>query len=145
MPGDAPDGGPAQGPDPATAGRVRVTSPLTSARAPHGRRSAREEIEAETGVGEVYVRSLVRTQLRAALAVVAALLLGVGSLPLLFATVPEVADLRIGPAPLPWLLLGVAAYPALLALGWGYVRRAERAEADFADLVDPDVGTDRPR
>jgi hypothetical protein len=36
-------------------------------------------------------------------------------------------------------------YPALLALGWVYVRRSERAEADFTDLVDPGSVEDVPR
>ena len=31
--------------------------------------------------------------------------------------------------------LGVAVYPWLLVLGWAYVRRAERNERDFADLM----------
>ena len=38
--------------------------------------------------------------------------------------------------PLPWLLLGVLVYPAMLGLGWFYVRQAERNEHDFTDLVD---------
>jgi hypothetical protein len=37
--------------------------------------------------------------------------------------------------PLPWWLLGVLVYPFLLALAWIYVRRAERNERDFRDLV----------
>ena len=37
--------------------------------------------------------------------------------------------------PLGWLLLGVLVYPALVALGWAYVRRAERNERDFADIL----------
>ncbi|WP_370208418.1 hypothetical protein [Aeromicrobium sp.] len=126
-------------------GRVRVTSPLTSAAAPHGRRSARQEIDEETGVGDVYVRSLVSTQLRSALAVVAALARGLGSLPLVFALAPAVAAARLGPVPLPGLLLGVVVYPTLLALGWVYVRRSERAESDFTDLVDPRSVEDVPR
>jgi len=40
--------------------------------------------------------------------------------------------------PVPWLLLGVVVYPALLGLGWVYVRRAERNERDFAELVGGD-------
>ena len=76
---------------------------------------------------------------------VAALALGLGSLPLVFALVPDVADARLGPVPLPWLLLGVVVYPALLALGRVYVRRSERAEADFTDLVDPGSVEDVPR
>jgi hypothetical protein len=37
---------------------------------------------------------------------------------------------------LPWLLLGVLAYPFLLLVGWVYVRMAERNERDFAELVE---------
>ena len=37
---------------------------------------------------------------------------------------------------LPWLLLGVLAYPALLAGGALYVRLAERNERDFVELVE---------
>lgn len=117
-------------------GRVRVTSPLAGPATPHVRRSARQEIDEETGVGEVYIRSLVRTQLRSALAVVAVLAVGVGSLPLVFAFLPDLAEVRLGPVPLPWLVLGVLVYPALLVVGWVYVRRAETAETDFAALVD---------
>lgn len=115
--------------------RVRVTSPLAAASS-HVRRSARQEIDEETGVGDVYIRSLVRTQLRSALAVVALLAVGVGSLPLAFALLPDLAALRLGPVPLPWLVLGVLVYPVLLLIGWGYVRRAEAAESDFAALVE---------
>jgi hypothetical protein len=37
---------------------------------------------------------------------------------------------------LPWLLLGLVAYPFLAAVGWAYVRLAERTERDFTDLVE---------
>jgi hypothetical protein len=37
---------------------------------------------------------------------------------------------------LPWLLLGLAAYPFLFTVGFAYVRLAERTEADFTDLVE---------
>jgi hypothetical protein len=36
---------------------------------------------------------------------------------------------------LPWLLLGVAAYPFLFAVGLAYVILAQRTEAEFTDLV----------
>lgn len=128
-----------------TGGRVRVTGPLTAATTPHQRRTAREEIDEETGVGEVYVRSLVRTQLRSALVVVTVLGLAVGTLPLVFALVPATAGATVGPVPVPWLALGVLVYPGLLALGWVYVRRAERAEDDFAELVEPREPGPTPR
>jgi hypothetical protein len=38
--------------------------------------------------------------------------------------------------PLAWLVLGGLVYPFLWLLGRGYVRRAERNEQDFAELVD---------
>jgi hypothetical protein len=37
--------------------------------------------------------------------------------------------------PLPWLLLGVLVYPALVLAAWLYVRQAERNERDFSELV----------
>ena len=99
-------------------------------------RSVRQEIDESTGIGEVYMRSLVRSQLRSALAVTAFLLLTVGTLPLAFVLLDDLATTRLLGVPLPWLVLGVAVYPLVLLVGWVYVRRAERAEADFADLVD---------
>ncbi len=116
--------------------RVRITS--SSATAPtHIRRSVGQEIDESTGVGEVYMRSLIRSQFRAAISVTITLLLTVASLPLVFLWLPELNDVRVGPFPLPWLVLGAAVYPAVLALGWLYVRYAERTERIFTSLVQP--------
>ena len=38
--------------------------------------------------------------------------------------------------PLPWLVLAGLVYPAAVLAGWWYARRAERAEREFAELVD---------
>lgn len=124
-----------------TGRRVRVVNPLAeaSARSP---RSVRQEIDESTTIGELYVRSLVRSQLRAALTVVATVLLLVASLPLVFVLVDDVTQARLLGVPLPWVLLGVAVYPVLIVVAWLYVRQAERAEQDFAGLVeqhDPEV------
>lgn len=124
------------------AGRVRVTSPLTSAPA-HVRRSVRQEIDESTGIGEIYMRSLVRSQLRAALTVALTLVLSVGALPLTFLFFDTVTRFRVLGVPAPWLILGVLVYPGLFLLGWVYVRQAERAERDFAELVEPEH-LDRP-
>ena len=94
------------------------------------------EIDAQTELGEVYVRSLVRSQLRLAVEVVLALALTLGMLPVLFAAVPGSRSLHVLGLPLPWLLLGLVVYPFLVSLGWVYVRRAERTERAFSDLVD---------
>jgi len=124
-----------QPPDPAS-GRVRITSPFTTAPA-HVRRTVQQEIDESTGIGEVYVRSLVRSQLRAALTVITTLMLTLGSLPVVFWLLDDLNTLTLWGVPLPWVVLGVAVYPGLFLLGWLYVRQAERAERDFATLVSP--------
>jgi hypothetical protein len=115
--------------------RVRVTNARATA-GRSARRSVRSEIDAQTELGEVYMRSLMRSQLRLAVAVALALVLTVGMLPVLFALVPASRDVAVLGVPLPWLLLGFLVYPELIGLGWFYVRRAERNEQAFSDLVN---------
>ena len=116
--------------------RVLVTSPRMAARPRPPFRSGTRDIVEQTGVGEVYTRSLLRTQLRIGLSAVALTLLGIGALPAVFALEPQLAGVRVLTVPLPWLLAGVAVYPLLVGVGWWYVRAAERAEREFADLVE---------
>lgn len=123
--------------------RVRVTSPRTSS----GRRhlvSITSEIDSQTPVGDLYVQSLVRSQLRLALTVVAVLAVTLGGLPLLFTLVPSSRHLALGGIPLAWLVLGALVYPGLVLVGWVYVRQAERNEDDFTDLVLPSSGEPDP-
>jgi hypothetical protein len=120
---------------PVHTGRVRVTSPLTTAPA-HVRRSVRQEIDESTGIGEIYMRSLIRSQLRAALTVALTLVMSIGALPLVFLAFDAVTDFEVLGVPAPWLILGVAVYPGLFGLGWVYIRQAERAERDFTELVE---------
>lgn len=81
------------------------------------------------------MRSLLREQLRLAGIVLGVLALTLGALPLLFHLVPDLADARLGPLPLAWLLLGLLAYPWLVLVGWWYLRRAEANERDFTALL----------
>lgn len=115
--------------------RVRVTSPRTSA-ARTRQVSIASEIDAETSLGEVYVSSLMRSQLRLALGVVGVLALTVGALPLVFHLVPATRRLDVLGIPVPWLVLGLLAFVEILLLGWYYVRHAERNEDDFSDLLE---------
>ncbi|HET6699702.1 MAG TPA: hypothetical protein VFG88_11475 [Nocardioidaceae bacterium] len=115
--------------------RVRVTSPRVHAGRPRAH-SVTSEIDAQTELGTVYIRSLVRSQLRLAGLVLALLAVVVGGLPLLFVLVPAVRETRLLGVPLPWVLLGAVVYPVLVGLGWFYVRQAERHERAFAELVD---------
>jgi hypothetical protein len=79
--------------------------------------------------------SLVRSQLRLALGVCLIFAVLLGGLPLVLALQPELATVRPLGLPLPWLLLGVVVYPALVVAAWLYVRQAERNERDFSELV----------
>ena len=114
-----------------SASRVRVTGPDLRFR-PLART---DDIDEQTPLGDVYVRSLLRAQLSLALGVIAVLLLTVGSLPALFFVFPELGQVDVAGIPMAWVILGGLVYPWLLALGWVYVRRAERNERHFAELV----------
>ena len=119
--------------DPQPPQRVRVVL-AGGTRAPRPDAAARE-IEEQTPVGEVLVTGLIRTQLALAvrLSLVVAAVFGIQ--PLLFALAPGIADVRVAGLPLPWLLLGVLAYPAVLGIALVYVRAAQRNERRFAELV----------
>lgn len=115
--------------------RVRITSPRTAGKRPRPVSGA-EEIDAQTSVGEIYMRSLIRSQLRVAIVVLLGVGIGVGGIPLLFWFLPAAADIGVVGVPLAWFVLGVAVYPTLVAAGWLYVRQAERNERQFSELVE---------
>lgn len=115
--------------------RVRITSPRSTAGRPR-RVVVTDEIDAGTALGEVYLRSLMRSQLRLAVGVLGLLAITVGGLPLLFATVPVTREWELFGLPFPWLALGLLVYPALIGAGWWYVRQAERTETRFTELAD---------
>jgi hypothetical protein len=115
--------------------RVTITSPRTRAPA-RPRYPVTQEIDEQTRLGEVYMRSLIRSQLRLALFVCTALACLVGGLPLVFMLAPRLRDARLLGVPLPWVLLAGLIYPMFVGCAWWYVRQAERTEQDFADLVD---------
>ena len=116
--------------------RVRVTSPRTTSGHRLPPPTAAHEIDVQSKVGEVYLQSLLRAQLRLAIVVVALLAVLVGGLPLAFWLLPEVMDLEVLGMPLAWGLLGFLVYPVLVAIGWWYVRAAERNERAFTDVVE---------
>ncbi|QBX55109.1 hypothetical protein EXE58_06320 [Nocardioides seonyuensis] len=126
--------------------RVRVTGPPRR-RALASRHAGAREIDSETALGEVFMRSLLREQLRLAAAALVALALTLGVLPLVFHLAPDLADVRVLGVPVSWVVLGVLAYPWMVFLGWVYVRRAEANESDFAALLDAagDAGEGRER
>jgi hypothetical protein len=114
--------------------RVRVV--LADLAPPARTGHPRAELTEQTHVGDALVRGLVRAQLAIALRLAAVVVIGLGGLPLLFAVAPVVAGRRPFGVSLPWVLLGVLAYPFLFAVGWAYVKLSTRAERDFTDLVE---------
>lgn len=117
-------------------GRVRVSAPRSHARhIPHGI-TVSQEVAEQSAVGEVMVRSLIRSQLRLALVVsagfIAAILLCWG----LVRWVPTFTEWHILGIPAPWLLLGAGVYPIIGACAWLYVRAATKNENQYLDLVD---------
>jgi len=115
--------------------RVTVVSPRTTAARQRPRRVT-QEIDDQTGVGDAFMRSLIRSQLRLGLLVLGVLGALVGALPALFTLAPDVRAAEVAGVPLPWLILGLVIYPLLVALGWFFVRQAERTEAEFEELID---------
>ena len=116
--------------------RVRVTSPRTTSARRRTPPSAAREIDAQSQVGEVYLRSLLRAQLRLGLTVLLLLAVLVGGLPLAFWLLPDLMSTRLLGMPLAWGLLGFVVYPVLVLLGWWYVRSAERNEDDFTEVLE---------
>ncbi|MEV4507915.1 hypothetical protein AB0K00_03005 [Dactylosporangium sp. NPDC049525] len=96
----------------------------------------RAELEEQSPVGAALARGLVRAQLAVAIRLAAVVAVGLGGLPLLFAAAPAVGRAHLLGVSVPWLLLGVAAYPFLFVVGYAYVRLAERNEQEFVALVE---------
>ncbi|WP_240107794.1 hypothetical protein [Streptomyces sp. MUM 203J] len=115
-----------------------MTGVPRAVRRPPRHAPARSEISEQTTLGHTYVRSLMRSQLRAALSALATLALLVGTLPLLLALPGALS--RDGSAPaaglLAWAALGLAAHPVMWLIARWYVCRAERNERDFTRLVE---------
>jgi putative solute:sodium symporter small subunit len=113
--------------------RVTVTSPRTQDERRRYNWLLRQELHEHTPVGELYVRELMRGQLRLGLGVVAVLAVLVIGLPLLLTT--GLAGVRVLGVPLAWPLLCGVLPLVFIGLTWWYVRRAERRERDFLALV----------
>ena len=111
--------------------RVRVTAPRSVPR------PAGESLEAaeESDAGQVFVRSLIRSQLRLALVVAIGFMLILSAFPLLLAAIPGLAETRIAGIPFDWILLGAGIYPVIGLSAWLFYRTAARNEARYRDLA----------
>ena len=111
--------------------RVRVTAPRSAPRPAGESREAAEDSD----VGQVFVRSLIRSQLRLALVVAIGFLLILSAFPLLLAAIPGLAETRIAGVPFDWILLGAGIYPVIGLSAWLFIRSAARNEARYRDLA----------
>ncbi|WP_431972207.1 hypothetical protein [Nocardia sp. bgisy134] len=94
----------------------------------------RAEVAEQTEIGEALIGGLIRAQLGLALRLALVTVLALGSVPLLLSIEALGSAVVLG-VRLPWLLLGVAVFPALYGVGRLYVRLSERNEEDFLDLA----------
>ncbi len=94
----------------------------------------RTEMVEQTDLGAALIGGLIRAQLGLALRLGLVVAVGFGALPVLFG-IDAVAEATVLGIRLPWLILGVVAFPVLYAVGWLYVRLAQRNEDDFLELA----------
>jgi hypothetical protein len=94
------------------------------------------DLQEQTERGAVVLRSLMRAQLRLALLVFLLFASLLGGLPLLFLGEPGISRFEVLGVPLPWVILGVGAYPLLWLLALLFVRLAEHNENELVDLVN---------
>jgi hypothetical protein len=97
----------------------------------------RAELAERTPVGDVYLRSLIRAQLLLSLRVTLVLVLVLVGPALVFAIAPDSRRVKLLGVPIAWPLLGFALYPAMMLIAALFVRRADRTEAEFVELVEP--------
>jgi hypothetical protein len=121
--------------------RVAVSAPRRHRAGGYSARAGAADLHAQPRLGQLYVRSLVRNQLRLSLGVLAVLAAVLGGLPAAFALLPGLRTAEVAGIRLPWVLLGVVAYPLLVGAAYFHVRHAERVERDFTDLLG---GPDAP-
>jgi uncharacterized membrane protein len=85
--------------------------------------------------GRELLSSLVRAQAGVSLAILLPAISLLALYPLLAVLVPRLATLQVLGFPLTLVILGGGIYPPLVLLGYWYVRRAERLEQRFVELL----------
>ena len=114
--------------------RVRVTSSRR-----HAARSRpvplSHDVAEHTDLGQVYVAGLLGAQFRLSMLVLGTITAGLLAIPLLHLVLPSVGRAQVVGIPVPWLVLGVAAYPVLWWASRAYARQAERIERQFSDVI----------
>ncbi len=112
---------------------MRVTAPRAGAAS-----VAREPATTTdpTDIHAVYVRSLIRSQLRLAIVCALAFVVATAVFVVAIVVTPVLDETFVAGVPVSWLLLGVGVYPLALAVAWLYVRAATRNESRYRSLAE---------
>lgn len=115
--------------------RVRVTAPRPGE--PIAAPAEHPSIE-RSDTATVYVRSLIRSQLRLAIICASGFIVSLGMLWAVLAAAPALEAVVVAGAPVSWLLLAFGAYPAILAFAVIFVVASTRNEAGYRSLMSAD-------
>lgn len=122
-----------------TPARVRVTAPSTGIAGASTRPVQQLSHGGPTSdIAGVYVRSLIRSQLRLAAILTAGFVVATVMFVLALVVVPGIDESYVFGVPVSWALLGVGIYPLTLTVAILYVRIAARNEARYRSLVAPE-------
>ena len=116
---------------------MRVTAPQPGSTAASAHAVPHHGAEAPTSdIEGVYVRSLIRSQLRLGIVFAVGFVVATTVFVLGIALLPQLDDTFVAGVPLSWLLLGVGVYPLAVTVGALYVRAASRNEARYRSLTE---------
>ena len=87
-------------------------------------------------MGAVYVRSLIRSQLRLAIVCAVGFVVATAVFAIGVALLPAIDEALVAGVPVSWLLLGLGVYPLALTVAALYVRSATRNEARYRALAE---------
>jgi uncharacterized membrane protein (DUF485 family) len=87
-------------------------------------------------IAGVYVRSLIRSQLRLGVVVAVGFAAATALFVFAIALVPQLDTTFVFGVPLSWLLLGLGIYPLAITVAALYVRSAARNEARYRSLTE---------
>ncbi|WP_426321558.1 hypothetical protein [Microbacterium sp. E-13] len=117
--------------------RVRVTAPHADSAAASARPVPHIPAGAPTSdIAGVYVRSLIRSQLRLGIVFAVGFAVATAVFVLAIAFVPQLDATFVAGVPLSWLLLGAGVYPLAITVGGLYLRAASRNEARYRSLTE---------
>lgn len=126
----------AGGPPPTPPARVRVTAPRSGSAAASARPSTPGGASAGSEPESVYVRSLIRSQLRLGITYAAGFALATALFVLAIVLSPVLDETFVFGVPLSWLLLAVGVYPLAITVAVLYARAAARNEARYRALTE---------